>query len=97
MKIVFIESQGRQCPKLVCDVCSRVISKAKSGLVKYNPDTSEVVVSHKGPCDGSSAGGPRTDDRWPWQSLDTFLVYLARNMEIDFEEASDRADWLGSI
>jgi hypothetical protein len=76
------------CPWIVCDYCRQIIKYAALGLVKEN-FWGDVLVVHKGECDRLSPGGV-APNKWPWQPLDTFWIYLANNMKIDFENPGHR-------
>lgn len=89
MKIAFIVKDGLSCPVIVCPVCSKAIQNVGSGLVKWSG--SEVIVCHKGVCDIRSAGGTGPD-RWAWQELGAFIVYLSRGLDMVYEVESEKAD-----
>ncbi len=96
MNIIFVESEGQLCPRIVCDHCKEIIEDASAALVKFNEDSSQVLVVHKGECDDLSIGRSYPD-KWAWQSLDVFWVYVGRNMQLDTKRAEKWADVLSNI
>ncbi len=102
MKIICKIEDGKDCPKVICDHCEEIILTVGEGMVKYGPRGS-TYVCHKGHCDkatdiaayGSAESTEKTLRMW--MELGVVLVYLIRNLEMNFSEESVRADMLSQI
>ncbi len=95
MRIVMQTIGDLSCPRVCCDICGKMIEDGRLAMVKWHERIpSALVVCHKGECDQVSWPVTR---RWPWQELNTHLVYILRNLKLDLSEESKRADMMSSI
>ena len=90
------EENGRSNPRAFCDHCKQLI--VSSGNVEWETETNSDAVRtaikllHK-PC-SRLLSAERKAKRLPataWMPLDHFLVYLANNLELDWEESTKHA------
>jgi len=82
----------------VCDHCAERIQDAKKGNYLWTHDedgsaeTGIIYTVHKSCTRAFEESKP--DGRWGAVELQELPVYLARNMDVDLDEAADAADRL---
>jgi len=93
-------------PVVICDHCGKRIDTANNGNALFLEEhcngqsriIGPIVFTHK-VCNGDfeTAHKPAKDQIWAFNDLDVFLVYLTRNLKVDFPNATRRADLLSNI
>lgn len=95
MEVIIQTKNGTTTPAMMCEHCHLPITSADAVAKWPDVESSYIFVCHKGECDRLSGGIGA--ERWPWMPLSSLLVYLTRNLELDWGRENERADMLGSI
>jgi hypothetical protein len=96
MPIRIIE-EGKYCkPVIACDHCGQLITDVRDGNYQWRFDSrgdfpgAAIYFTHKRCCHPFEQCNP---GEWGAEELDCLFVYLANNLDLDWEAARTRA-WL---
>jgi len=101
MPLVIKAENGKCVPQVVCDHCGEEITTSREGNVQWRSSTweagaaGESYFTHKECCRAFEARELGT--RWMWMPLDSLLVYLANNLEVEWDKAKERAALLSHL
>jgi hypothetical protein len=91
--------EGELRPIVVCDHCKKTIREVSDGHVVWNRDLSDSTLEYRpnvffyhSRCDHEI--GQKEKRASSWRPLETFLVHLVNNLEIDWDTANERASFL---
>jgi hypothetical protein len=102
MPILMRLKGNRFCPTVVCDVCGQAIEDAKDGNAQWVMDEEEygagaaLSFTHKECCHAFDTG-PFQESLVGAEELAHFLVFLANNLCLDWEEAKKSAAVIASL